>query len=80
MMSRDTTDTVQMSSVEFQQIFLKRLGVWIDQTGGLLTPKLKEGETKKPTKHFNFQEAKQRLFPTKIKGPEKPTEANVVDT
>jgi hypothetical protein len=43
-----------MSSVEFQQIFLKRLGVWIDQTGGLLTPKLKEGEIKKPTKHFNF--------------------------
>ncbi len=53
-MSTDTADTTKMSSVEFQQIFLKRLGVWIDQTGGLPTPKEDPDGIKKPSKHFNF--------------------------
>ncbi len=46
-----------MSSVEFQQIFLKRLGVWIEQTGGIPTPKGEDTIIKK-SKLFNFQEAK----------------------
>jgi hypothetical protein len=60
-MSSETYDT--RSSVDFQQIFLKRLGVWIEQTGGLPSPKEDPNQEKRASKHFNFMEAKLKLYP-----------------